>query len=313
MHFVAAQRHDQAFDVPPVAKAGDIPVVAAPAGARGRFDPGALRRKFDQLGGIGQRGPAIDEGRIHAPFIKRARFATADKYRQHVVDHVIGSVGGIRMADIFVSYKAEDRRRVKPLVEALQADGFSVWWDEQIGGGAAWRHAIETELNAAKCVIVAWSKRSVGAEGTFVQDEATRAQQRHVYIPVTIDKVHLPLGFGETQALPLTGWHGDRADPHYQAVLAAVQRNVGGKRRRTPASVSGPRVDRRTMIGGGAVATVVVAGVGAWALLKPGSASASSNSIAVLPFQNSAAIPAKPISPTASPKKSEARWRGSPA
>ena len=61
------------------------------------------------------------------------------------------------MADVFVSYKAEDRRRVKPLVEALQADGFSVWWDEQIGGGAAWRHAIETELNAAKCVIVAWS------------------------------------------------------------------------------------------------------------------------------------------------------------
>ena len=53
------------------------------------------------------------------------------------------------MSDVFVSYKAEDRRRVKPLVEALEADGFSVWWDEQIGGGAVWRHEIETELNAA--------------------------------------------------------------------------------------------------------------------------------------------------------------------
>jgi serine/threonine-protein kinase len=184
-----------------------------------------------------------------------------------------------------VSYKAEDRRRVKPLVEALQADGFSVWWDEQIGGGAAWRHAIEAELNAAKCVIVAWSKRSVGAEGTFVQDEATRAQQRHVYVPVTIDKVHLPLGFGETQALPLTGWHGDRGDPHYQAVLSAVQRDVGGKRRAAPAPVRQPQVDRRTMIAGGAVAAAAIAGIGAWTLLKPSSAGAT-GSIAVLPFAN---------------------------
>jgi hypothetical protein len=31
------------------------------------------------------------------------------------------------MADVFVSYKAEDRRRIRPLVEALEQDGLSVW------------------------------------------------------------------------------------------------------------------------------------------------------------------------------------------
>jgi serine/threonine-protein kinase len=196
------------------------------------------------------------------------------------------------MSDVFVSYKAEDRRRVKPLVEALQADGFSVWWDEQIGGGATWRHAIETELNAAKCVIVAWSKHSVGPEGTFVQDEATRAQQRHVYVPVTIDKIHLPLGFGETQALPLTGWHGNRSDPRYEAVLAAVRRNCGGRRRPVAAALPQPKIDRRTAIAGGAVAAVAIAGIGGWALLKPGSAEAA-GSIAVLPFQNLSGDPAQ--------------------
>jgi serine/threonine-protein kinase len=46
------------------------------------------------------------------------------------------------MSDVFVSYKAEDRRRVKPLVDALEAEGYSVWWDEQIGGGAPRRHSI---------------------------------------------------------------------------------------------------------------------------------------------------------------------------
>lgn len=200
------------------------------------------------------------------------------------------------MSDVFVSYKAEDRRRVKPLVEALEADGYSVWWDEQIGGGAQWRHMIEAELNAAKCVIVAWSKRSVGPDGTFVQDEATRAQQRHVYIPVLIDKVHLPLGFGEMQALPLSGWKGDRFDPRYQAILAAVNRIAGDSARAGgPAPMSPPQtgIDRRTVVAGGAVATAAVVGIGGWALLKPGAAGASADSIAVLPFANLSGDPAQ--------------------
>lgn len=38
------------------------------------------------------------------------------------------------MADVFVSYKAEDRARVRPLVDTLQADGLDVWWDAHIKG-----------------------------------------------------------------------------------------------------------------------------------------------------------------------------------
>ena len=83
------------------------------------------------------------------------------------------------MADVFVSYKAEDRRRVQPLVQALQAEGYAVWWDEHIGTGDEWRETIETQLDSARCVIVIWSKRSVGPEGHFVRDEASRALRRH--------------------------------------------------------------------------------------------------------------------------------------
>jgi len=82
------------------------------------------------------------------------------------------------MSDVFVSYKSEDRRRVQSLVNALEANGLSVWWDTQIGGAAGWREAIERELNAAKCVIVVWSLRSVGPSGSFVRDEASRAWER---------------------------------------------------------------------------------------------------------------------------------------
>ena len=127
------------------------------------------------------------------------------------------------MSDVFVSYKAEDRRLVSPLVEALQADGLSVWWDAHIGGGASWRDSIESELNAAKCVIVIWSKRSTGAAGSFVRDEASRAVERGIYLPVKLDSSRPPLGFGETQTLPLVRWTGDRSDPGYQSVLRSVR------------------------------------------------------------------------------------------
>ena len=190
------------------------------------------------------------------------------------------------MADVFVSYKAEDRRRVAPLVKALRADGFSVWWDEQIGGGAAWRHMIETELRAAKCVVVVWSKRSTGPDGDFVQDEAAHARQRHVYLPVTIDKVHLPLGFGETQSFSLTGWHGDRDDPRYAVVRDGIRATIDGRLHHPlpPQSMEISGISRRTAVAGAAAGIAALA-IGGWAVLKPGQAAAS-DSIAVLPFAN---------------------------
>ena len=190
------------------------------------------------------------------------------------------------MSDVFISYKAEDRRRVQPLVQALQADGYSVWWDEHIGTGDEWRQTIEKQLDSARCVIVIWSKGSVGPEGHFVRDEASRAQRRHVYVPVLIDAVDPPLGFGESQATSLKGWKGDRSDRRYEAVLAAVKRIAGaGSATGSSHSVEQPAVSRRAMIAGGTAATVAIAGAGGWALLKSQSAGAA-GSIAVLPFAN---------------------------
>lgn len=193
------------------------------------------------------------------------------------------------MADVFVSYKAEDRRRVRPLVEALESDGLSVWWDAQIGGGDEWRRSIEQQLDGAKCVLVVWSRRSTAAEGRFVRDEASRAMERGVYLPVRIDNVRLPLGFGETQALSLTGWKGKRDDGRFQAVLGAVRAIVAGKPHEHHVNFD-EGVSRRGVLAGAGVAAAAVAGAGAWFLLKPGSAEAA-GSIAVLPFANLSSDP----------------------
>ena len=192
------------------------------------------------------------------------------------------------MSDVFVSYKAEDRARVRPLVEALEADGLSVWWDAHIGGGDEWRETIARHLDDARCVIVVWSKRSIGPEGHFVRDEATRALRRHAYLPVRIDKVEPPLGFGETQAISLSGWKGNRSDPRYLAVLSGAQTMLGHEPVAHRAR-SQEGIDRRTLVGGGAV--LAAAAAGGWFLLKPDSARA--NSIAVLPFANLSGDPAQ--------------------
>jgi TolB-like protein len=188
--------------------------------------------------------------------------------------------------DVFVSYKAEDRARIEPLVAALEAEGFSVWWDAHIGAGTNWHEDIERHLDAAKCVIVAWSKRSIGHDGHFVRDEARRAQRRSVYLPIRLDAVDPPLGFGEVQALSLKGWRGDRSDPSFLTLSNAVRECITGEhsaRRAVPRSKDG--ISRRTAIAGGAVLGAgAIAGGGSWLLRRP--AAANAKRIAVMPFAN---------------------------
>ena len=183
---------------------------------------------------------------------------------------------------MFVSYKAEDRARIAPLVEALEADGLAVWWDTQIAAGSEWRRDIEEQLDQARCVIVVWSKRSVGPDGRFVRDEANRAQRRGTYLPIRIDDVEPPLGFGELHAISIQGWKGSRADGRYRKLVQAVRAVVAGRPPHIAPDARGG-VSRRSMIMIGAGATLAAGG--GWALLKPSAAKAS-NSIAVLPFAN---------------------------
>jgi serine/threonine-protein kinase len=194
------------------------------------------------------------------------------------------------MSDVFISYKSEDRRRIQPLVHCLQSDGYSVWWDEQIGTGNVWREEIERELDAAACVVVVWSKHSVGREGAFVREEASRAQHRRVYLPVLIDSVSPPLGFGEMQATSLVGWKGNSSDHRYLAVRSGIQRLLPSGHAPETAPAAGR--DRRAVLIGGGVAAAVLASAGAWEFLKA-SASAPSRSIAVLPFANLSGDPSE--------------------
>lgn len=132
------------------------------------------------------------------------------------------------MADIFISYKKEDAGRVVRIVEALRAEGFSVWWDHGITPGAQWDQTIHQELNAAKVVMAIWSEQSVSAP--WVKEEAGVGKRRGILLPIRIDDVEPPLGFSLIQMGDLIGWNGDTKDPHWKLVLSAIRAIISGER-----------------------------------------------------------------------------------
>jgi tetratricopeptide (TPR) repeat protein len=131
------------------------------------------------------------------------------------------------MADVFISYASEDRARVRPLAEALQAKGFSVWWDRSLVAGQDYAAIIERELKNAKAVVVVWTQSS--ALSSFVRDEAGRARDQGRLVPVLFDAVELPLGFGAFQAEDFTRWNGGADAAQMQILVETLRAKIEGR------------------------------------------------------------------------------------
>ncbi|TAM92132.1 MAG: toll/interleukin-1 receptor domain-containing protein, partial [Rhodanobacteraceae bacterium] len=86
------------------------------------------------------------------------------------------------MADVFVSYARADKARVAPLVAAIEAKGWSVWWDPEITPGQEFDDQIDAEIDAAKAVLVIWTPTSVASR--WVRGEAREAAERGILVPV---------------------------------------------------------------------------------------------------------------------------------
>lgn len=106
--------------------------------------------------------------------------------------------------DIFVSYARSDRERVAPLVKFLESQGWRVWWDPAVQPGERFDRVIQTALDAARVVLVVWSRDSVQRD--WVLNEAEEGKRRGILVPVRIDPVEIPLGFRRVQAADLVGW-----------------------------------------------------------------------------------------------------------
>ena len=124
------------------------------------------------------------------------------------------------MTDVFVSYATEDRERVRPLIELLEAQGWTVWWDREIQPGQRFDSVIQNALTDSRCVVVVWSDDSIKSE--WVMDEATAGKERGVLVPVSFDAVQIPLPFIRTQSANFTNWKPGQITEEVQRFLRAV-------------------------------------------------------------------------------------------
>jgi len=77
------------------------------------------------------------------------------------------------MADVFISYARGDKARVAPLVAAIEAKGWSVWWDPAIAPGQEFDRQITKELENAAAVLVVWTPTSVESRSWSCRRRAT--------------------------------------------------------------------------------------------------------------------------------------------
>jgi hypothetical protein len=129
------------------------------------------------------------------------------------------------MSDIFLSYKSEDKERAQIIAEALELKGYSVWWDRIIPPGRRFSQVIQEELDAAKCVVVLWSKESVKSE--WVETEASEGNRRRILIPVMIDDVLPPLAFRMIEAAKLMDWDGTSDHEEFDLLLESIAGILG--------------------------------------------------------------------------------------
>ncbi|MGN6790035.1 MAG: TIR domain-containing protein [Rhodanobacteraceae bacterium] len=124
------------------------------------------------------------------------------------------------MADVFVSYARADKARVAPLVAAIEAKGWSVWWDPEIAPGRQFDDEIDAALQAAKAVLVVWTPTSVVSR--WVRGEARDAAERGILVPVRFDQARLPIDVRAIHTTDIEGWSGDPAHPAVQECLRAL-------------------------------------------------------------------------------------------
>ena len=193
------------------------------------------------------------------------------KYDHEASTENIGRRWAFAVTDIFLSYAKEDRERARNLATALEAAGWSVWWDRNIQVGQTFDQAIENALDSAKCVVVLWSKHSISSE--WVKNEAASAAERGILVPALIDDVRTPLEFRRKQTANLIGWEQDSSYPGFQALCGGVAAAAGLSPAPRPSDVgrrqpAGSRWSRRRAILGSAVLAAGLAGGAYFAVQK---------------------------------------------
>jgi adenylate cyclase len=108
---------------------------------------------------------------------------------------------------IFVSYARPDEPHAERIAEALRANGYEVWRDDELPAHRAFSEVIEERLRDAAAVVVLWSETA--AKSQWVRAEADTARNSAKLIQAQLDGTLPPLPFNQIQCADLRDWAGE--------------------------------------------------------------------------------------------------------
>ncbi|HRE43143.1 MAG TPA: toll/interleukin-1 receptor domain-containing protein, partial [Terricaulis sp.] len=135
------------------------------------------------------------------------------------------------MADVFISYKRNDRAVAQALAKRLEEAGYSCWWDSSLVAGEHFNAAIQRQLDEARCVLVLWTRES--HESQWVQAEAISGFNRQALISARLDDVELRYPFPIVQTADLRAFTGQGDHPGLFDVVRGIAAKVGRAPRAT--------------------------------------------------------------------------------
>jgi hypothetical protein len=129
------------------------------------------------------------------------------------------------MSDIFISYKREEQPEARKLANALEREGWTVWWDPKLRAGDDFDRIIEAVLKESRCVIVLWSEKSLASD--YVRAEAAEAMELKKLVPVAIENVTLPFRFKRLHTPKLLNWDGSNNSVEFRKLVEDITAKIG--------------------------------------------------------------------------------------
>jgi adenylate cyclase len=130
--------------------------------------------------------------------------------------------------EVFISYARSAQPQASAIAKALRADGYSVWWDDDLPAHRAYNDVIEERLRSAKAVLVVWSRD--GASSEWVRAEADAARHGRKLVQLSIDGVMPPMPFNQIQCPALRDWDGASDEPAWRKIERSIAELVRGPR-----------------------------------------------------------------------------------
>lgn len=129
------------------------------------------------------------------------------------------------MSDVFISYSRDDQEAVRRLAEAVKAQGYEVWWDDQLPPHLSYGDVVAQKVGGAKAAIVVWSANAAASK--WVRAEAEMARLQRKLVQTTIDGAEPPMPFNQLHYVSLADWNGEPDHPAWTKVKESLAALAG--------------------------------------------------------------------------------------